>query len=91
MKDKLAERTACKKQVKESFKSFDLFGQQISLTWNGEDQYKTTIGATLSTAIWVVMVAYTIMRFTDMVSRNNPSIAKYSLIRLPEEDLPFTP
>ena len=91
MKDKLAERTACKKQVKESFKSFDLFGQQISLTWNGEDQYKTTIGATLSTAIWVVMLAYTIMRFTDMVTRSNPSIAKYSLIRLPEEDLPFSP
>jgi hypothetical protein len=91
MKDKLAERTACKKQVKESFKSIDLFGQQVNLTWNGEDQYKTTIGATLSTAIWVVMLAYTIMRFTDMVSRNNPSIAKYSLIRLPEEDLPFTP
>jgi hypothetical protein len=37
MKDKLAERTACKKQVKESFKSIDLFGQQVNLTWNGED------------------------------------------------------
>ncbi len=31
------------------------------------------------------------MRFTDMVSRNNPSIAKYSLIRLPSEDVPFSP
>ncbi len=91
MKDKLAARNACKKQVKEQFKSIDLFGQQVNLTWNGEDQYKTTIGAILSTAIWVIMLAYTIMRFTDMVSRKNPTIAKYSLIRLPEEDLPFSP
>ena len=83
MKDKVAERSACKKQVKESFKSIDLFGQQINLTWNGEDEYKTTIGATLSTAVWVVMLTYSIMRFTEMVSRDNPYIGKYSLIRLP--------
>ena len=83
MKDKVAERSACKKQVKESFKSIDLFGQQINLTWNGEDEYKTTIGATLSTAVWVVMLTYSIMRFTEMVSRDNPSIGKYSLIRHP--------
>lgn len=37
------------------------------------------------------MLAYTIMRFTDMVSRKNPTIAKYSLIRLQDEDVPFSP
>jgi hypothetical protein len=37
------------------------------------------------------MIAYTVMRFTEMVKRDSPSIAKYSLIRLPEEDGPFKP
>lgn len=91
MKDKLEKRAECKNKMKESFKSIDLFGQHISLTWNGEDEYKTTIGATLSSAIWIVMITYTIIRFSGMVSRNNPQISKYSLIRLPEEDLSFSP
>ena len=91
MKDKVAARNACKKQMKEQFKSLDLFGQQVSLTWNGEDQYKTSIGASLSTIIWIIMIAYTVMRFTEMVQRDSPSIAKFSLIKTAEQDQPFNP
>jgi hypothetical protein len=91
MRDKLAERNACRKQMKNKFKAVDLFGQSVNLTWNGEEQYKTTIGAALSTLIWIVMIAYTVMRFTELVTRSNPSISKYSLIRTPSEDLPFKP
>jgi hypothetical protein len=91
MKDKMAERAAFKKQVKEGYKSFDLFGQEIKLTWNGEEQYKTTLGATVSIAIIVIMLAYTITRFGELVNRKNPSISKVTLIRTPEEDAPYAP
>ena len=91
MKDKLAERQACKRQMKERFKSVDLFGQQVGLTWQGEDQYKTSIGASLSWLITIVMLAYTIFRFYYLVNRLAPSIAKTSLIRPPTEDSPFQP
>jgi hypothetical protein len=37
------------------------------------------------------MITYAIIRFSGMVNRNNPQISKYSLIRLPEEDLSFSP
>lgn len=91
MKDKIAARNACKKQMKERYKSVDLFGQGVSLTWNGEDTYKTAIGATLSWAILAVMAAYSIYRLYYMITLQNPTISKTSLIKTLEEDVPWKP
>ena len=77
--------------MKERFKSVDLFGQQVGLTWQGDDQYKTSVGASLSWLIMLVMIAYTIFRLYFMVNRLNPNISKTSLIRDPNEDSPFSP
>jgi hypothetical protein len=67
MKDKFASKNACKKQMKEQFKSLDLFGQQVSLTWNGQDQYKTSIGASVSSIIRIILIAYTVKRLMEMI------------------------
>ncbi len=91
MKDKLAQQQACKRQLKEKFKSVDYFGQSVSLTWNGEDQYKTVLGASVSWIIFIVIIAYSAYRLVYMVERRNPSVARLSTIRPPEEDLPFKP
>ena len=91
MKDKLAERQACKRQMKDQFKSVDLFGQSVNLTWQGEDQYKTSLGASISWVIVIIMLAYTIFRLHYMVNRLSPSIAKTTLIRDPNADAPFKP
>jgi len=91
MKDKLAERQACKRQMKERFKSVDLFGQQVGLTWQGEDQYKTSFGASISWVILVIMIAYTAFRGFYLINRLAPGIAKTTLIRPPDEDITFRP
>ncbi|TNV82719.1 hypothetical protein FGO68_gene2428 [Halteria grandinella] len=91
VKDKIAARGACKKQMKESFKSVDMFGQSVSFTWNGEDTYKTSWGAFLSWIILLIMAAYTIYRLIYMVNRWNPGVAKTTLIRGADEDEPFSP
>ncbi len=91
VKDKLAERQACRKQVKEQFKSFDIFGQSVNFTWNGEDQFKTTWGASVSLLITLMMLAYTLYRFYYFVERENPTVSRTTLIRTVEEDEPFNP
>ena len=44
--------------MKEKFNSIDMFGQPISLTWNGEEEYKTSLGAALSTILIILLLAY---------------------------------
>ena len=91
VKDKIAERRGCRRQMKESFKSVDMFGQSVNFTWNGEDTYKTSWGALVSWVILFIMTAYTVYRLVYMVNRWNPSVAKTTLIRSAEEDEPFNP
>lgn len=68
-----------------------MFGQSVSLTWNGEDTFKTSWGAFISWIILIIMTAYTVYRLIYMIMRWNPSIAKTTLIRGADEDLPFSP
>jgi hypothetical protein len=77
--------------MKEQYKSIDLFGQSVSFTWQGEDQYKTTLGASISWIIMIIMLAYTIFRLHFLVNRYAPNIARTSFIRDPAEDAPFRP
>lgn len=74
MKDKLAHKTACRKQTKESFKKLDWFGQSLNFTWNGEDQYKTTFGAWISLFLMILLLAYTAYRLYYLAERFNPTV-----------------
>jgi hypothetical protein len=67
--DKMRERQACKRQLKEKFKSVDLFGHSVNLTWNGEDQYKTMFGASISWLLRLVITAYLVYKFIVLVTR----------------------
>ena len=61
------------------------------MTWQGEDQYKTSMGASISWIIVFIMLAYTAFRGYYLVNRLSPGIAKTSLIRPPEDDIAFKP
>lgn len=91
MKDKLEQRQACRKRMKESFKSVDMFGQSVGFTWNGDDTFKTSWGAFVSWIILAMMAAYSAYRLVYFVNRWNPDITKTTLIRGAAEDLPFSP
>ena len=87
----MRERQACKRQLKEKFKSVDLFGQSVNLTWNGEDEYKTMFGASISWVLRIVITAYLIYKFIVMVTRRDPDVTKTTGIRPQEEQEPFRP
>jgi len=63
----------------------------VNLTWNGEDEYKTTFGASVSTVLILILLAYSAYRLFFLVNRFNPTVSKTTLIRDPEEDMPFRP
>lgn len=79
------------KRCRESFKKVDQFGQTVNLTWNGEDEYKTTLGASVSSVLIVILLIYSAYRVFYLVNRYNPTVSKTTLIRGPEDDLPFKP
>lgn len=66
-----------------------MFGQGLSLTWNGEDQFRTMVGATLSWLILIMMIAYSAYRLYYMINRLNPSVGKTTLIRGADEEESF--
>jgi hypothetical protein len=80
-----AKKAACKRQMKEKFKSYDYFGQQVGFTWNGEDQYKTSFGATVSIILRVVLLAYAINRLYEIIVRKDPVVTVTSLVHSLEE------
>jgi hypothetical protein len=63
----------------------------VTLTWQGEDTFKTMIGATLTWLISFLVFAYGAYRLFYLVNRFNPSITKTTLIKSSNEDLPFKP
>lgn len=77
--------------MKEKYKSVDAFGQSVSLTWRGEESFKTILGATFTWLIFIVLLAYSGYRFFYLVNRFNPTISRTTLIRSTEDDLPFRP
>ena len=90
-KDKEAEKNSCRKQTNRNFKSIDLFGQSVNLTWNGEDQYKTGFGASISFVLLLILLAFSCYKLYYLVNRFNPNLSKTTLIRQPEDEKAFRP
>jgi hypothetical protein len=75
----------------DKYKSVDLFGQSVNLTWNGEDEYKTTLGASISWVLLIVLTIYLFYKFIKMVTRQDPDVTKTTGIRAPEDEEAFRP
>ncbi|CDW82531.1 UNKNOWN [Stylonychia lemnae] len=67
--------------IRDQFKSLDWFGQQIQLTYKGEDSYKTLIGAIVSTLLICILIGFGVFKALYLFNRINPEVAKVSLLR----------
>lgn len=67
-------------RCKANFRRLDQFGQQINLTWKGEQKFKTTQGATVSLMLLIVMVVYASYGLAWVFNRTNPQISKTTLM-----------
>jgi len=45
---------------------FDMFGQKISLTWNGEEQFKTGFGASVTLILCAVLITFGGFKANDL-------------------------
>lgn len=68
-----------------------MFGRKVNFTVNGEEKYRTVYGATVSTFIAFVMLAFSTFRFIQFVTRYDPAISMTSSRRKPSEDPVFRP
>ncbi len=62
-------------------KSLDIYGQQINLTYKGDDTFKTTPGAVMSLIIIILLVGYASFRAYVLLEKKDPNISKSSFMR----------
>ena len=60
------------------YKSFDLFGQPVTLRYQGDDNYKSVVGATISMSIFGLMLAYFVWSFIIFLNRGSPIFSSVS-------------
>ena len=56
-----------KKSLYEKFKHIDMFGESISFTVDGDEEFKTLLGAILSAVLIVLFVVYLVIQLNVML------------------------
>lgn len=67
--------------IKHWFRSIDLYGQKINLSYRGDDNFKTTPGAFATLCVLSVLLAYVVYRSIILFNRINPDVSKKGLLR----------
>jgi hypothetical protein len=62
-------------------KSVDVYGEKISLTYKGEDSFKTGPGAFASFLIIAVILSYATYRSYIFLNRLNPDVSKKGFMK----------
>ena len=55
-----------------SYKSLDMYGEPISLTFQNDSKYKTTLGATISLVCYVTLLSFLMVRTYKLISMEDP-------------------
>jgi len=54
------------------FKSLDLFGEKINLTFKQEKDFKTTFGAIISLICSIALIAFLVVQTQKLISKEDP-------------------
>ena len=68
-----------------------MYGEQISLTYKGESQFKTLPGAIASLVVMLTLLAFATYRMIILVTRDDPSVSKQSFMRDLDAEDPLLP
>ena len=66
--------SSARKTLFKKFKSLDIFGSPITLSYKGEDSYRTMTGAAITFAIICVMSCYTAIKVTTLILKQDPYV-----------------
>ena len=79
-------------RLNSKFKEFDIYGEQIGLTYKGDSSFKTTPGAITSLLVLLCMVAFSIYRFSVFINKQDPDVSRQFFLRnLDSENETLTP
>lgn len=81
VQERKKEKASISAQIGDLFKSFDIYGEKISLTYKGEDSFKTFPGAFASILVISIVLVFGVYRSFIMVNRINPDVSKKSFLR----------
>ncbi|CDW90345.1 UNKNOWN [Stylonychia lemnae] len=70
----------CRKAGK-SFKQLDMYGKQVSLTYKGQETYKSLIGAAASAIVYGVVFAFFFYRLATLITKGDTKVAKKSFYK----------
>ena len=68
-----------------------MYGEQISLTYKGESQFKTLPGAMASFVVILTLLAFATYRMIILVTRDDPNVSKQSFMRDLDAEDPLLP
>ena len=60
--------------------SFDVFAKPVNLTFQGQDKFKTHIGATLTLICGLLVLCYSVFRFIPILGDTNTTITKNTIL-----------
>jgi len=82
----MSHASSARKTLFKKFKSLDIFGSRISLSYKGEDSYRTMTGATITFAIICVMSFYTAIKVTTLILKQDPYVnSQHNVINIMDE------
>ena len=79
--------TKAMRWTKDKITSRDLFGIPVSLTYDGEGEFKTGIGGFVSVIVTLILLAYSIQLFKVLVMRESATVTKNTV----QTDLTYDP
>ncbi len=71
-----------------------MFGQGISLTWNGEERFNTAFGAIVTIILFAVLISFGGLKANDLFKKKNPIVSRTNILRadpLPNQILTYDP
>jgi hypothetical protein len=71
----------CREGRKKGIKQIDIYGQDINLTYRGDQNFKTTPGAIVTIFVFIVLLSYAAYRSYILINKIHPEISKKGLIR----------
>lgn len=81
MRERKRHKESCSKRLGDYFKTIDVYGEKISLTYKGEESFKTYPGAITSLLILSLVLLYGVFRSYLLIYRVDPDVSKKSFQR----------
>ena len=73
------------------FKEIDLYGHSVSLTYKGEQNYKTIPGAIMSLIVILTILAFSTYKSIVFVTKQDPNVSKQVFTRDLDHEGPLYP